>query len=256
MVDHIPVLWRTPQPRREGASLVLWLPALGVDKEWTAPFLDQLAAAGFVAVSFDLWQHGQRGTETAEQIRERVFGAYRRHKWPILGQTALDALRVIDWAAGALGAGPPVAAGGISLGGETAVALAGADRRVVSVAAIASSPDWTSPGMHGFDDPEKPLPQGEADAYAQWFYDHLDPLTHLDHYAHGPAMSFECGQEDFHVPADGALRFQAALAAAHPHAAGRVRVTVHPGIGHLGAIRDGGLHQRCLQWFTSPAPGA
>jgi hypothetical protein len=107
-------------------------------------------------------------------------GAYRRHKWPILGQTVLDALRVIDWAAGALGAGPPVAAGGISLGGET----------------------------------------------------------------------------DFHVPADGALRFQAALAAAHPHAAGRVRVTVHPGIGHLGAIRDGGLHQRCLQWFASPAPGA
>src|ERR671936_375998 len=94
LVDHIPVIWRTPQHRRASLPLTLWLPALGVDKEWVAPFLDQLAAAGLVAVSFDLWQHGQRGTETADQIRERVFGAYRRHKWPILGQTVLDALRV------------------------------------------------------------------------------------------------------------------------------------------------------------------
>jgi hypothetical protein len=32
------------------------------------------------------------------------------------------------------------------------------------------------------------LPQGQADAYARWFYDHLDPLTHLDAYARGPRL--------------------------------------------------------------------
>jgi dienelactone hydrolase len=152
MVDHIPVMWKEPQ-RAEGASVALWLPALGLSKEGVAPFLDDLAGAGFVAVSFDLWQHGERGTEPPEEIRARVFGAYRRFKWPILGQTTLDALRVIDWAFDSLGAGPSVVAGGISLGGEAAVALAGIDHRVERVAAIVASPDWTSPGMHGFDDP-------------------------------------------------------------------------------------------------------
>lgn len=251
MVDHIPVVWRRPQDRREDLPLALWLPALGVDKEWVVPFLDDLAAAGFAAVSFDLWQHGQRGSESAGQIRERVFGSYRRYKWPILGQTTLDALRVIDWARGALDTGDPVAAGGISLGGEAAVTLAGIDPRVTRVAAIGAAPDWTSPGMHRFDDPGKLLSQGDPDAYAQWFYDHLDPMKHLGRYARGPAIAFECGSEDVHVPAQAALRFKDALAAGHPEAAGRVQVTVHPGIGHLDAVRNPGLHRRCLEWFTA-----
>jgi dienelactone hydrolase len=249
LVDHIPVIWSAPAERPAGAPLALWLPALGVDKNWVAPFLGQLAEAGFVAVSFDPWQHGERGTESPDQIRQRVFGAYRRHKWPILGLTTLDALRVIDWATDALGTGPTVVVGGISMGGEVAATLAGIDRRVERVAAIVASPDWTSPGMHGFDDPTVLLAQGEADAYAQWFFDHLDPLTHLDAYARGPWMAFECGGEDLHVPVDGAQRFQAALRAAHPTAGERVRVTVHPGVAHLDGVRSPELHQRCLEWL-------
>lgn len=255
MVDHIPVIWRMPGHRHDGAPLALWLPALGMTKEWVAPFLDDLAAAGFAAISFDLWEHGQRGAESADELRNRVFGSYRRYKWPILGHTALDALRVIDWAAGALDARTAVVAGGISLGGEAAVTVAGIDPRVTHVAAIVASPDWTSPGMHGFDDPGRLLPQGEPDSYARWFYDHLDPMTHLDRYARGPAIAFECGQADAHVPADGALRFKDALTAAHPGAGGRVRVTVHPGIGHLDGVRSPQLHSRCLEWFTTRAPG-
>jgi hypothetical protein len=88
------------------------------------------------------------------------------------------------------------------------------------------------------------LPQGEADAYAQWFYDHLDPLTHLDAYGHGPAIAFECGQEDVHVPSEGALTFQAALRVRHPDAAERIRVSDHPGIGHLDGMRSPELDQR------------
>lgn len=249
-VDHIPVLWRIGSQSRAGAALALWLPALGVDKDWVAPFLDELAEAGFVAVTFDLWQHGERGAEPADRLRERVFDSFRRHKWPILGNTTLDALRVIDWAIDAFDAGPRVVAGGISLGGEAAVTLAGIDRRVERVAAIVASPDWTSPGMHRFDDPTQLLEQGDADAYAQWFYDQLDPLRHLDRYAHGPAIAFECGQDDFHVPAKGARRFQAALRAAHPAAAERIRITDHPGVGHLDAVRSEDLHRRALAWLA------
>ena len=145
-VDGIPVVWIQPDNQDGDARIALWLPWLTGTKETTIPFLAELAGRGFTAVSFDPWQHGERGTETAEQISARVFGDFRRHMWPILGQTTLDALRVADWAAVEFGA-TDMAAGGVSMGGDIAVALAGIDQRISRVAAIAATPDWTRPGM-------------------------------------------------------------------------------------------------------------
>ena len=90
MVDHIPVVWVEPDGERDGSPLAVWMPALGIDKEWVAPFLSELAAAGFVAVSFDPWQHGERRSESAEELRARVFAQFRRRVWPIFGHTALE----------------------------------------------------------------------------------------------------------------------------------------------------------------------
>src|SRR5215204_3918657 len=182
LVDHIPVVWVEPTPRQPEAPLSLWLHPLSRTKEDAVPFLQELAGAGFIAVSLDAWQHGQRGTESGDRILERVFGGFRRHMWPILGQTTLDALRVIDWAIAELGAGPEVVAGGVSMGGDVAVVLAGVDEQV---AAIVSTPDWTRPGMRDLADPSSVLPQGKADAYARWFYERLDPLAHVEAYARG-----------------------------------------------------------------------
>jgi hypothetical protein len=106
-VDYIPVTWVSAADRRAQAPLALWMPALGTNEEWVVPFLGELASAGFLAVSFDPWEHGERATESPEQIRDRVYGNFRRQMWPILGQTTLDALQVIDWAIDALGAGTP-----------------------------------------------------------------------------------------------------------------------------------------------------
>jgi dienelactone hydrolase len=225
------------------------LPFLGGSKQDSIPFLHELANAGFVAVSFDPWQHGERGTESGDHITSRVFADFRRHMWPILGQTTLDSVRVIDWAVTELEAGSQVVAGGVSMGGDVAVALGGVDLRVTRVAAIVATPDWTRPGMHEIADSSTLLPQGRAGAYARWFYAHLDPLTHLDAYAHGPAITFECAANDAHVPPDGALRFQAALAAAYPDGLERVRVTMHPGLGHIDGAQAPALTQNCLAWF-------
>ena len=254
-VDHIPVVWVEPRQGQARAPLAVWMPALGANKEWVVPFLGELADVGFVAVSLDPWQHGERATESAEEIRDRVYAAFRRHMWPILGQTTLDALRVIDWAVDELHAGPTVVAGGVSMGGDDAVALAGIDHRVTRVAAVVASPDWTRPGMHHPDDPSTLLWQGSADAYAEWFYESLDPVTHLHRYAHGPAIAFESGQDDTHVPVEDALRFQAALRAAHPEAGARVRVTVHPGVGHFGAGDDPDIRRRCVKWLLGEPDG-
>lgn len=234
-IDHIPAIW--VEPEATPAATALWLPPLSTNKEWVLPFLRELAGAGFLAVSFDPWQHGERGTESSEEIRERVFGGFRRHMWPILGQTTLDALRVLDhFDSGG------VVAGGVSMGGDVAVALAGIDPSVSRVATIVSTPDWTRPGMRDLADPSKHLPQGSADAYAQWFYNQLDPLSHVERYARGQAILFECGGEDRHVPADGAQRFADA-------AGDSVQVNVRPGRGHMDAMTPEVLAS-CLSWLS------
>lgn len=252
-VDGIPVVWIQPDNHDGDARIALWLPWLTGTKEDVIPFLRELAGRGFTAVSFDLWQHGERGTENAEQIASRVFSGFRRYMWPILGQTTLDALRVADWAMAEFGA-RDVVAGGVSAGGDIAVALAGVDQRIRRVAAIAATPDWTRPDMRDIGDPSRVLPQGEPDAYARWFYEHLDPLSHLSHYAHAPAIAFECGADDRHVSPDGAFRFRDALAQAYPQAypqaSAGVRVTLHLGAGHIESAQDPALFQNCLAWLA------
>ena len=166
------------------------------------PFLQDLAAAGFVALSFDPWQHGEQDTESPAELASRVCGNFRRHMWPILGQTTLDTLRVIDWALANLDVDAGVYAGGLSMGGDIAVAAAGIDHRIERVAAVVATPDWLRPGMHDLFEPHKLLSPGEPDAYARYFYDHLDPMTHLAAYPRGPAVYFVCGERDTHVPPD------------------------------------------------------
>jgi len=75
----------------------------------TRPLLESLAGAGVRAVSRDPWQRDERSSESADEIRARVFTNFRRHMWPVTGQTTLDCLRVID----RFGGGPVVAGGAI-----------------------------------------------------------------------------------------------------------------------------------------------
>lgn len=255
-VDHIPVLWFEPVVRRPARRLMVFLPGLSGTKEQNTPFLQDLAAAGFVALSFDPWQHGERGSEAWDAILRRVFGNFRRHMWPILGQTALDTLRVIDWAVATLDVGPSVYMGGISMGGDISVAAAGIDHRIERVAAMVATPDWLRPGMQDVVNPGNLLPPGEPDAYAQYFYDLLNPLTHLAAYRHGPDINFICGELDTHVPPDGALRFQSALREAYPEAGERVQVSFIPGAGHMDVGRTELWWPDCLSWLTSASAAA
>jgi prolyl oligopeptidase PreP (S9A serine peptidase family) len=82
--------------------------------------------------------------------------------------------------------------------------------------------------------------------YAQFFYEAINPLTNLSSYAHCPAMTFECGAEDDHVPPDGALRFQAALGGTYQEHPDLLRVNLHPDVGHQAAPAMWG---NSLAWF-------
>lgn len=134
----------------------------------------------------------QRRTDPLELGRE-VLGAFRPRMWALAGRTVLESLRVLDWADQQLGNAGRRFVGGVSMGGDIAVALAGTDERITRVTALVATPDWTRPGMRMLDDQKVVLDQGEADRYAEWFYDAFDPMTHLDAYRRDLAISFVCG---------------------------------------------------------------
>ena len=249
-VDHIPVIWFEQEGRHLRRQLIIYLPPFSGTKELMISYLQDLATAGFVALSFDPWQHGERGTESRTEISTRVFGNFRRHMWPILGQTTLDMLRIVDWAVATLDVEPHVYTGGLSMGGDITVAAAGIDHRIERVAATIATPDWLRPGMQDLSNPGTLLPPGESDAYAQYFYDHLNPLTHLAAFAHGPAIRFVCGEQDTHVPPDGALRFQAALREAYPVVGEHVQVELVPGLGHMDFVNPQPWWSDSLAWLT------
>jgi uncharacterized protein len=242
--DHIPVVWVRPQ--ESSSRLAIWLPSGLGRKEDTLPRLQELAAAGFVALSFDPWLHGERATkEPPEELFARGMSNFPRVVWPMIGQSALDVLAVIDWAIDELAIEPPCYIGGISLGGDIAVAAAGLDDRIGCVATMLATPDWERPGMHV---DGQLVPQGRPDAYAAFFFRHINPLTNLRGFARAPAMTFECGAEDDHVPPDGALRFQAALHLYPTYDSDpkRIRVTLHAGAGHESTTA---MWENCLSWF-------
>ena len=184
----IPVAWIEPE-RAERRTLVIWLPGFSGTKEKMEPYLADLAAAGFVALGYDSYQHGERMIETLDELRARIKGNIRRHFWPILARTAEDVTQVIDWAVDQLGVGERVGMGGISAGGDASVAAA---------AGIAT-PDWLRPGSFE--------PPGEPDKAARDDYRRRNPLTNLDAYRHTPAISFQNGAIDRQVPPDGSVRF-------------------------------------------------
>lgn len=248
-VDHIPVRWIEPKQLRSNTNAVIWLTHLGGRKEDLTQYLQALASAGFLAVSFDLWGHGERGKEAGDEILKRAFGNFQRHMWPILGHSTLDSLRVIDWLLSTFPVSRRIHIGGISTGGDIAVAAAGLDRRIMAVAAMVATPDWRRPGMRDLWKPTEALPPGEPDAYAQYFYDTLDPMTHLERYEHGQFITFECAAEDTHVPPAGALRFKEALRTRNSPAMAEIQINLHNGLGHRD-WRNPLLWNSCLDWFS------
>lgn len=249
-VADIPALVCHPEPAAANGRLALWMHYLGGTKEAMRPALERLAEAGFTAVSLDAWQHGERGGEPGAELLSRVFGSFRALMWPILGRTVLDAMAVIDHAVATFDVTDDVVAGGVSMGGDLAIALAGVDSRVGRVAAMIATPDWTRPGMTLLDDPDTPLDQGEPTRLGRWLYQRLDPMTHLERYRDRPEIAFDLGGADRHIPRTNAEAFRDALAKLDPAAADRVHIRIHDGLDHLAAGRDAETQNQALAFLT------
>jgi uncharacterized protein len=164
----------------------------------------------------------------------------------------LECLRVLDWAGNRFGVRGPLVARGVSMGGDAAGALAGIDRRISRVGAVAATPDWTRPGMRTLGGHPGVIGQGQADGHARWFFEALNPMTHLEAYERDVAVRFRCAGEDQHAPPDGALRFRAALIERDPRAAGRIDVKLCDGLSHLDGASSHRLSAGALDWLAGP----
>jgi uncharacterized protein len=241
-VAGIPAL--VVDPDDAPTRLVLWQTHLGGSKEQTVAQLRGFAARGCRAVSFDPPGHGDRSDgEDPRRYAAGVLERFRLRMWPILGQTVLEALRVLD------AVSDPgitlVTAGGVSMGGDVAIALAGVEPGVDRVAALGSTPDWTRPGMTRLDDPTALLAQGEPDRYGQWLRAQLDPMLHLERYRRGVPMRLHYGADDHHVPQANGRAFAEALADAGP-----VEIVEHPGRDHFGVCVDADAVADCVAFLA------
>lgn len=246
VVDGIPTVIAFPRDARAPGELALWLPYLGGTKETFLGVLTDLAAQGFVAVSIDPRRHGDRRPAGLD-LRQLVVDGFRSDVWPILGGTVLDAFEITECALHRFGL-VRVVCGGVSLGGDIALALAGIDPRVLRVAAVAATPDWTRPGMTQVGRPDQVIDQGAPTAYGRSLHDALSPIAHTDRYREGLAIRFDVGTDDTHVPAEAAERF--ALDLRSRDEAATVDILRHPG-DHLDVALNPQILAESAQFLVS-----
>lgn len=254
-VDGIPAIWMPPQVDADRRTLAVWLTGLSGWKELTVPTLERFAELGFFALSIDAFEHGERLRDSREQLAQRADTAFRRTMWPTLGRTVLDVMHVAYWVIDTYDLGASIVAGGVSMGGDIAVALAGIDHRVTRVAAIAATPDWARPGMRRATDPFDVVAQGLQSAEGALLRRWLDPAQHPDRFARRPAVAFELGGDDCHIPAEHAKAFARAVADVDHAAMRRIVVTVHPGLDHAQSTSDPLLLERAIAWMARSDPG-
>src|SRR5688572_847027 len=84
-VGEIPVLVIAPKETK-GRRLVIWLTGFSGSKDSVQAQLRDLAKRGFVALSLDPYQHGERRIEPQPELVSRVRGNIRRYFWPILAR--------------------------------------------------------------------------------------------------------------------------------------------------------------------------
>ncbi|GIP26120.1 hypothetical protein J23TS9_12500 [Paenibacillus sp. J23TS9] len=93
-LDHIPIIWEEPDEERNG-HLVIWLPGMTGSMDELRSHLRMFADAGFLAVSYDPYEHGERMRESRELFIGKLRSNKRRFFWPMIAMTAEEYPRVM-----------------------------------------------------------------------------------------------------------------------------------------------------------------
>ena len=246
-VDSIPVYYTLPEGYKDGDDMKIctFLSGLSGDKEKMVQlFSNYITSRGYTGVFFDHFEHGERSrkgitslnasreemAELRKDIMDTCFSNMYHYGWEILGSGVLDAERVIDYFMENMPV-KEVVMGGVSMGGDTSVGVAGIDGRVNRILCFITSPDWMRPGMHELNG-DALMDPGKPDAKSQWYYDQFNPITHLSRYTRGIDAVFACGENDTHIPPENAVRFIENLSRISPESAERMSIWWNKGHGH------------------------
>ena len=211
----------------ERRTLVIWLPDFSGTKEKMEPYLAELAAAGFVALGYDPYQHGERMIETLDELRARIQG---QHPPPLLADPGPHRRRRDaghrPGPSRRLGVGERVGMGGISAGGDASVAAAAVDERIEAVAAGIATPDWLRPGSFE--------PAGRARQGGPGRLPSAQPAHQPASLpAHPRRSASQNGALDRQVPPDGSVRFVDALRReVYAGCPERIEAVLHDGVAH------------------------
>ena len=249
-IDEIPISFCIPDKVLSNDSLALWIPYLGGDRETSIKELKFLASKGYLAVSLDPFMHGKRNIDKRPGIRTRVFNEFRAYMWNILGITTLDCMRIIDWATKKFNLNDTVVAGGLSMGGDIAISLAGANERIKKISTVASSPDWLRPGMTDVMDSTKIIEQGNSTAYGAWLYSKLNPITNLNNYCQGQEMLFILGEKDTHINPSYAKEFQELLIQKENLMKEKIKIKIVEGANHISLLQRKTILREALEFLV------
>lgn len=252
-IDHIPVLYVQAKNELVPRRLAIFQNGLGGRKEDMISFLEDIAQKGYMAMSFDKCQHGERSSESHQEVTKRCLQNIRRYGWYILGQTVLDTFRVIDWSLNKLDILPEIYLGGISMGGDVALSVAGIHPNISKVITVGSTPDWLRPGLKNPAHSKYDIQYGKPDICTQLFYECFNPITNLSRYLKTPPISCILGENDTQIPPENSERFKSMLADLSPEAAKNIvlRYFMGENTDHINTIRrsDEWWPELCNWWL-------
>ena len=223
MAPRVPVLAIKPPGGSPPYPTVLWFHGLGVDKETHRKELEQLAAAGFLAVGVDAAGHGERALPS---LRQRIDEASQRDALalmlPLVELTARDVPVVVRQLRDeGLADERRIALAGISMGAFVVYRAIVLVQNIRAAVALLGSPEW----------PEGISPHWTPDAFRS------------------TALLSITGERDTNVPPDGARRFQAKLQG-DSHRAAVSKYLEIPGAEHLMRESHWGMAMEAtLEWL-------
>ncbi len=251
-VDLIPVYYVTPEGYKDGddMKICIFLSGLSGNKEsLVTSYAKYIVANGYTAVFFDHYLHGERAniqnpttilTSTQEEVTalkneilNTCFKNMYRYGWEVLGNSSLDTLRVLDYFYDHFPVVESVM-GGSSMGGDTALAVAGLDGRINRILCLITAPDWLRPGMHNLlENVDMPADPGQADAKSKWYFDNFSPSVNLLRYDGGDIdMMFACGEVDTHINPNWVYTFRENIYRLNPAAGQKIGIWTNMGMGH------------------------
>jgi uncharacterized protein len=232
-----------PELAAEHGTVLLYH-GFGGSRERVAYYAAALAGAGFLAVSVDAVGHGERRLPDfdlvfSDQRWDREFEATETDFLRLIDDTAGEVPSIIDdLAARGLARDGRVGIGGRSLGGNVCYAAVLADPRVVAVAPVVGSPEWTLPRAHS-------------------------PHHHPGQFFPAAVLT-QAAELDEHCPPGPIRAFHARLAPFYLSEPDRIVYVEYPGVGHfLTPPLNHQTSRRMVAWFrrwlasrpAAPAPG-